>query len=179
MSGGPATITVRPARPEDLGAALDLYEAVAAEGRWIGAELPIDRAARLERWRATLERPDACFLLAFEGERPVGQAVLTGGGPSELGMLVAAEARRRGVGSALLAACIDWARAAGSHKITLQVWPHNEAAIRLYEKFGFEREGYLRRHWRRRNGEIWDALVMGLVLDAPERSDPPRECSAS
>lgn len=179
MSSRSATITVRRARPEDLEAALDLFEAVAAEGRWIGAEPPIDRAERLESWRAMLERDDACMLLAFEGDRVVGQATLAGDGPSDLGMHVAAEARGRGVGTALLAACIDWARSAGSHKIALQVWPHNEAAIALYEKFGFEREGYLRRHWRRRNGEIWDAVVMGLVLDAPARTDPPRECTAS
>jgi hypothetical protein len=31
-------LTVRPARAEDLDAMLDLYEAVATEGRWIGAE---------------------------------------------------------------------------------------------------------------------------------------------
>jgi RimJ/RimL family protein N-acetyltransferase len=45
------------------------------------------------------------------------------------------------------------------------VWPHNGAALRLYERTGFVVEGRLRRHWRRRNGELWDALLMGLVLD--------------
>ena len=81
-------------------------------------------------------------------------------------MLVDREWRGRGVGNALLAAAVDWARAAGAHKVSLQMWPHNEAARRLYEKFGFEEEGYLRRHYRRRSGEIWDAVVMGLLLDA-------------
>jgi RimJ/RimL family protein N-acetyltransferase len=68
------------------------------------------------------------------------------------------------VGSALLSAAIAWAREAGAHKVALQVWPHNEAAIALYRKFGFEQEGRLRRHYRRRNGELWDAVVMGLCL---------------
>jgi RimJ/RimL family protein N-acetyltransferase len=49
--------------------------------------------------------------------------------------------------------------------MALQVWPHNAAAIALYERFGFERECYLRRHYRRRSGELWDAIVMGLRLD--------------
>ena len=44
------------------------------------------------------------------------------------------------------------------------MWPHNHAAIGLYEKFGFAREGLLRRHYRRRNGELWDAIVMGRRL---------------
>ena len=90
---------------------------------------------------------------------------LAGYGVAEVGMLVAAEWRRRGVGSALLGAGIAWAREAGAHKVALQVWPHNQAAITLYEKFGFQREGLLRRHYRRRNGELWDAVVMGLPLD--------------
>jgi ribosomal protein S18 acetylase RimI-like enzyme len=69
------------------------------------------------------------------------------------------------VGTALLAEAVRRARAAGAHKIALQVWPHNAAAIALYERFGFQREGYLRRHYRRRSGELWDAVVMGLPLE--------------
>lgn len=80
-------------------------------------------------------------------------------------MMVAADSRRRGVGSALLTAAIEWARGAGAHKVALQAWPHNEAALALYRKFGFEQEGYLHRHYPRRNGELWDAVVMGLLLD--------------
>ena len=71
----------------------------------------------------------------------------------------------RGIGSALLAEAIDQAGKAGAHKIALQVWPHNSAAIALYERFGFQREGYLTRHYRRRSGELWDAVIMGLRLD--------------
>ena len=29
----------------------------------------------------------------------------------------------------------------------------------------FQREGYLTRHYRRRSGELWDAIIMGLRLD--------------
>jgi RimJ/RimL family protein N-acetyltransferase len=60
---------------------------------------------------------------------------------------------------------MGWARRSGAHKVALQVWPHNVAARRLYEKHGFVQEGLLRRHYRRRNGELWDAVVMGMVLD--------------
>ena len=73
--------------------------------------------------------------------------------------------RGRGVGTALLAEAVDRARKAGCHKMALQVWPHNAAAIALYERFGFQREGYLTRHYRRRSGELWDAVIMGLRLD--------------
>jgi RimJ/RimL family protein N-acetyltransferase len=79
-------------------------------------------------------------------------------------MIVDASLRSQGVGSALLASAIEGAKNLGAHKIILEVFPHNERAIRLYERYGFEREGFFRRHYRRRNGELWDALPMGLCL---------------
>jgi RimJ/RimL family protein N-acetyltransferase len=80
-------------------------------------------------------------------------------------MQIAAEYRRHGVGRALLEEIIAWAQANNAHKVTLQVWPHNQQARDLYERVGFVDEGLLRRHYRRRNGELWDAIVMGLVID--------------
>jgi putative acetyltransferase len=67
---------------------------------------------------------------------------------------------------------MDWSRAHGAHKVTLSVWPHNERALRLYMSHGFGVEGRLRRHWRRRNGELWDALLMALVLDTSSPGSP-------
>jgi RimJ/RimL family protein N-acetyltransferase len=162
-------VRVRRARPGDLDAVVALFASVAAEGRWIAAEAPIDRAVRRRQLRERLDRRDAVMFVAEVGGVIIGQLVvdLAGYGVAEVGMLVAAEWRRRGVGSALLGAGIDWAREAGAHKVALQVWPHNRAAITLYERFGFQREGLLRRHYRRRNGELWDAVVMGLPLDRP------------
>jgi RimJ/RimL family protein N-acetyltransferase len=148
---------------------VELYADVAAEGRWIAAEAPVDREVRHRRMSELLGRRDARLLVAVAGGELVGQLgiELARYGVADLGMLVAAPWRGRGVGSALVAAALAWAREAGAHKVALQVWPHNQAAISLYEKFGFQREGLLRRHYRRRNGERWDAVVMGLLLDEP------------
>jgi RimJ/RimL family protein N-acetyltransferase len=164
---GPAEATVRPAREADLDALVELYAAVAEEGRWIGAEAPVDRERRRQRFAEQLHSDSTVMLVADAGGQLVGQLGLhvAGYGVADLGMLVAQGWRRRGVGSALLTAGIDRARQAGAHKISLQVWPHNRAAIALYERFGFQREGRLRRHYRRRSGELWDAIVMGLPLE--------------
>jgi RimJ/RimL family protein N-acetyltransferase len=78
---------------------------------------------------------------------------------ADLGLMVAKGSRRRGVGWALLQAAVDWARTAGVRKLELHVFPWNEPAIRLYEKFGFEREGYRKGHYRRA-GEDVDAILM-------------------
>jgi len=168
VTGGSAVaVAVRPAREEDLDAVVELFAAVAEEGRWIAAEGPVDRERRRRRFAEDLQRDNTVMLVADAGGQLVGQLglVLANYGVADLGMLVADGWRRRGVGSALLRAGIDWARQAGAHKIALQVWPHNRAAIALYERFGFQHEGLLRRHYRRRSGELWDAIVMGLPLD--------------
>jgi RimJ/RimL family protein N-acetyltransferase len=44
------------------------------------------------------------------------------------------------------------------------VFVHNTAAIALYRKFGFVEEGRRVKHFRRANGELWDAFEMGLLL---------------
>ncbi len=157
---------IRRARLADLDDALALYESVAGEGRYIGAELPLDREARLTSWSSGfIENPQGAMFVADAARRLVGMATVSGTQVAELGMSVARDWRGQGVGTSLLRACIDWAKGSGAHKMTLQVWPHNDAAIALYRKFSFEQEGYFRRHWRRRNGELWDVVVMGLVLD--------------
>ena len=43
------------------------------------------------------------------------------------------------------------------------MFPHNEAAIALYESFGFEREGYRRAHYRRGSGYV-DAILMAYEV---------------
>ncbi len=163
-SGLPAMI-IRPIREEDFAELASAVEVIASEGRWIGAEAPIDRSRLQDRIQESISGGGAHFVVNVAG-RIVGSGGLKPVVPGlfEIGMALLPEWRRKGIGSALLAEMLRWARRQGAYKITLQVWPHNEAAIALYEKFGFEREGYLRRHWRRRNGELWDVVVMGLVL---------------
>jgi RimJ/RimL family protein N-acetyltransferase len=167
VSGPPPAVTIRDATLADVDALVAMLVEVAGEGRWIGTEAPVDTERRRRRMVADVEAADVVVLVAEAGGEPVGQLglELARYGVADLGMLVAAGWRGRGVGTALLAEAVRRARAAGAHKIALQVWPHNAAALALYERFGFQREGYLRRHYRRRSGELWDAVVMGLPLD--------------
>ncbi|QXC59518.1 GNAT family N-acetyltransferase [Aquihabitans sp. G128] len=163
----PDGLEVRGSRREDAAGFVALMEAVAAEGRWIGRELPLDHDERREAFLAGIEDPEHLSLVVVRSEEVVGSLGLhhDGIGHAELGMLLAADVRGRGVGSALLAQAIAWADAHPVvHKVTLQAWPHNAAALALYRRHGFTVEGVLRRHWRRRDGELWDAVVMGLPV---------------
>lgn len=158
-------LTVRPAALDDVDDCLEVYETIAAEGRWIGGEAPIDREKLRPRRIESLAREDLLSLVAVVDGRIVGQLTLDGvTGVSWLGMRILADHRGLGIGSAMMGEAIAWARTKDLDKIALHVWPHNDRAIALYQKFGFEREGYLRKHFRRRSGEAWDTVAMGLLL---------------
>jgi RimJ/RimL family protein N-acetyltransferase len=158
-------VTVRNATLDDLDELMVQRTAVAAEGRWIGAELPLDEERDRGTFTAGIER-ETLFVAEIDGEI-VGMIGLhpEGYGVVDLGMQVKGGYRGQGIGSALLERGIAWARESGAHKMALQHWPHNDAGRALYEKYGFEQEGYLRRQYPRKNGEIWDAVVMGLLLE--------------
>jgi len=154
------TVEIRPAEDGDRRAPALLFAAVAEERDGIATEPPVDVDARAAVWPldGTLVAVAAGELV---GELRVDESPF---GFGEIGMLVDAGWRGRGIGAALVAAAIDWARARGLHKLTLSVWPHNAAAIALYRKFGFVEEGRRLRHVRRANGELWDLIEMGLPL---------------
>lgn len=57
----------------------------------------------------------------------------------ELAVAVVPNARGKGVGSALLDALLDRARADGYEALSLSVDRHNAGAIALYEQYGFGR----------------------------------------
>ncbi len=83
-----------------------------------------------------------------------------------LGLAVAPEARRRGVGTALLAAAEQRARTRGARKMSLRTFSTNPAAIRLYTRFGFEREGLLRAEFLIQ-GQYVDDILLAKDLTGP------------
>ncbi|HSP05450.1 MAG TPA: GNAT family N-acetyltransferase [Acidimicrobiales bacterium] len=163
-------VTIRRATRDDLDALLDLREAVAGEGVWIGAQVPLDREGDRARHLDTIERQDdgtsGVFLVAeLDGVMVGSLSAQARIGIAGLGMQVADGHRGQGIGAALVAEAIEWARSASVHKVELECWPWNRRARALYERFGFVEEGYRRRQYRRKDGALWDSVVMGLVLD--------------
>jgi RimJ/RimL family protein N-acetyltransferase len=173
--------TIRRATPADAGALIALAAAVGREpGGWL-LTTDVERTVADERryLRAVHRHGDAAVLVAVDGDAVVGRlSVARDPHPAsrhvaDLGLMVAATHRRRGIGHALLDACVAWARVAGITKLELHVFPWNEPAIGLYEKFGFEREGLRRGHYLR-DGATVDALLMAYHLPSEPESPPSR-----
>lgn len=169
-SQGHAGFAVRPARPADARSFLEMWRAVVAEKRYVRSET-VARSAGYYRRRYFRRSwsPDQASLVAVHGDRVIGHLNVSreegamARHVASLGMAVAREWRGRGVGSALLTEAIRWAREMGVEKLALSVYPHNEAALALYRKFGFQQEGRLTGHSKKSIGYV-DEIVMGLWL---------------
>jgi RimJ/RimL family protein N-acetyltransferase len=157
-----AEFQVRLAAAADARAMAELFAAVAAERTGIASEPPVDVEQRTAQFAASI----AESIVADADGQIIGMihVAVSRHGFGELGMLVDREWRGHGVGSALLQAAIGWARDHGLHKLSLEVFTHNAAAIALYRRSGFIEEGRRVKHYRRSSGELWDSFVMGLAL---------------
>jgi len=160
-------VRVRDLAEADLEAGLDLFEAVAAEGNWLATEAPIDRPEVRARWLDLVGSGEGTILVAEDGGSLVGLCAVAGRTDPEFGMLVRADRRRQGVGEALLVASVAWARARGARELVLHVFVHNEAAIALYRKHGFEERPIPHLSRRRRGVERREAIRMAKGLGAP------------
>ena len=167
--------TVRPAEPGDAAALVELGRAVGNEPEgWLIAESGWRGVADERRYLRSIRRYENAAVLVAEAEdgTVVGRlSIARDSHPAsrhvaDLGLLVAGPSRRRGVGTALLRAAVDWARRGGVRKLELHVFPHNAPALALYERFGFVQEGYRRNHYRR-GREYVDAILMAYEL--PDR----------
>jgi GNAT superfamily N-acetyltransferase len=99
-----------------------------------------------ESWESQLT--ELATFVAAANHRDLG---LVRGGPHDhlgdtgylLSMWVAPEARRQGVGSALVDAIVDWARQQGLRQLLLDVAERNVPAMLLYARKGFLPNGFL------------------------------------
>jgi RimJ/RimL family protein N-acetyltransferase len=162
---------IRPAVPGDAEALVSLAAAVGSEPEgWLIADGPWRSVGDERRYLRALRRyAHAAVFVAEAREGIVGRLSLArdphpaSAHVADLGLMVAAGWRRRGIGRALLAQAVEWAREADVRKLELHVFPHNEPAIALYEAFGFVREGYRTAHYRR-GSELLDAILMAYYV---------------
>jgi RimJ/RimL family protein N-acetyltransferase len=163
---------IRRAEPGDAQALVSLARAVGAEPEgWLITRSSWRSVADERRYLRALRRHVGAAVYVAETERgEIAARLSVARDPhpasrhvADLGLMVAAGHRRHGMGWALLEQAVAWAEETDVTKLELHVFPHNTPAIALYKKFGFVREGYRRRHYRRDDEHV-DAILMAYQL---------------
>ena len=149
-------IRIRVAGAEDAALIADFgrrtfYESFAQYNTEENMRLFLDEQFPRERQMAEVGAPGRIFLLAYLGDRLAGFASLRESEPPEglkgengieiVQLYADAAFIGKGVGQALMQACIDTARSQGRDWVWLGVWEHNHRALAFYAKWGFERCG--------------------------------------
>lgn len=161
------SITIRRAEADDCDA---VYEMFTASSVYSGT-LQLPYPSR-EYWRKRLsENTDSVYNLVgiIEG-RVVGMvSVVTFPNrprrrhAGAIGISVHDDWQGKGVGKELMRAIVDLAdNWLNLTRLELEVYADNPAALRLYERFGFEVEGRLRQH-ALRDGQFVDSIMMGRL----------------
>ncbi len=135
-------VEVRRAGPADLAGLLKLY-------RHLNPADPAPPAERADAaWQAMLASPGMTVFLAEDGGRLLASCTLIvvsnltrGACPYALieNVVTHADARRRGLGQAVLKAALAEAWAADCYKVMLMTGSKEDATLRFYEAAGFER----------------------------------------
>jgi ribosomal-protein-alanine N-acetyltransferase len=110
----------------------------------------------------------AVFAMLSRGPHPQGFAMgWTAAGDAELlTVAVVPDARRRGLGAALVTAIGVAALVRGAASMHLEVAEDNAAARGLYEKLGYKESGRRRAYYAAAAGPV-DAIVMRRTLPRP------------
>lgn len=161
---------VRRATPNDAEDLLGLVRSVAAEKIYLRSER-IDWSVEEERaWIQGFNGRTGVLLVTTVGGRLIASADLRRGRNAkdnhvaDLGVAVRRGFRRLGIGKALLARGMEWARSARLRKITLEVFDSNVGARALYHALGFAEEGRQKLQVVVR-GQPTDTIHMSLWLD--------------
>ena len=170
-TSAPLKITIRPATEDDAEAFAKVFADRSASNGTL--QHPYTST---EVWRTRLAGnvgTRQVVLAAVVNGRVVGNAGVhaVSDNPRQkhvcsLGISIAHAYQGRGVGRALMNACLDFAdRWANYSRVTLTVHADNARAIALYESLGFKHEGRLRDLSFREGGYV-DALMMARLTDS-------------
>ena len=167
-------LKIRRAEPDDCG---DIYEMFKCPKVFAGT-LQLPHPSR-EQWRQRLAHTTEGIyhLVAVVDNKVVGLLGLETfpnkprrSHVGTFGISVHDEWQGKGIGGALMQACLDLAdNWLNLTRLELEVYADNESALHLYQRFGFEVEGTLRQH-AFRDGQYVDSIVMGRLRPRIDKS---------
>ena len=161
------TVDIRELRPEDLEALRAFFAEVPAEDRTFFKEDVTDPAVA-ERWVNDtrciwqLAVDDAGAIAGFAALLP---GVERSSHVAEIVLVVAAHARRHGVGTTLARRTLIEAVERGFKKVTVEVAAENTGAVEMFQRIGFDAEALLRDQLVGEDGQMHDMLILAHAVD--------------
>jgi ribosomal-protein-alanine N-acetyltransferase len=153
---------LRPATPDDADE-LARAHAEAFDASWTAQDI------------AVLMQGSGAFAILSEDEDGKATGFILGralAGEAEiLTLAVAPQARRAGLGRALVEALAGQASALGAKALFLEVAADNTAAIALYESAGFSGAGRRRAYYARPGGPRMDAMILRRSLQRTDERE--------
>ncbi len=160
------TVRLAMYRAEDKEDLVSMYASMSPEAVKWGMP-PYDRS-RIERWTADLA--NNITLIARLGQKVAGHLYLfrmpyeRRKGVGEVLIYIHQDFQNIGLGTAMMRKAIEIAKERGFHRLGLTVVADNHAAVKVYEKVGFKKEGIARDAFYGDDHLYHDEVEMGLLL---------------
>jgi RimJ/RimL family protein N-acetyltransferase len=163
---------LRPAEPSDAEIIETNIEAVCKEKIYLYS----DSFVLTHEWRKVLEKSidensGDLLIVADVGTEVIGHLRLFSEwyGPKGrhvgiIGLSIIRNWRRRAIGSAMLSYGIEWAKFARFEKLNAAIIASNLGALKLFRKFGFQKEGRRKKQFKI-DGIYYDELLLARFLD--------------
>jgi RimJ/RimL family protein N-acetyltransferase len=168
----PSNVTIRKITLEDAPSLHALKHQLDSESKFLmlePGERPHNIDGEHQRIKDALESSNSMIFVAEVNNNIVGHLSVYGDSFKRnkhrvyivIGILQAYTGQ--GIGQKLFEALDIWSREVGAHRLELTVMTHNQNAIKLYKKMGFEVEG-IKRHSLIIDGEYVDEFYMAKLL---------------
>jgi len=162
-------VSIRLYFPDDFQGVVAMFACFSDDAlRYDGPDVLKDEA-KLKEWTSKLNR-DIVFV-ALDGDRVVGFAEVFAETSSRLrgigmyAIYIHQDYQNQGLGLQVTELVLEEARRRGFHRLTLGVVAEHKAAIRVYERAGFQHEGRMREaYFADHDQKYHDNLIMGIIL---------------
>jgi L-amino acid N-acyltransferase YncA len=168
-----ARVTFRPMAPEDVERLWDFFRLIPLEDKMYFRE-DVDRREEVERWAQNLDDDTVLPVLALSEGRVVGDATLhrnKTGWKQRVGtvrILIAPDFRHRGLGTSMIRELRHLGEKASLHYLLAEVIEEQQAAIRAFEKLGFERTVVYRNYVNDQRGRLHNLVVLLYPMSLSE-----------
>jgi ribosomal protein S18 acetylase RimI-like enzyme len=166
---GPAmTVCVRAIALEDAESFHSCLNLVAKEGKFL-ALLEAPPVEQVKKFVGENILNGVPQVVAVSGVQVVGWCDIQPGWHhtlkhcGSLGMGLLPEYRGQGIGKKLFLSCLQRAREVGVTRVELEAREDNLAALALYRRLGFAKEG-VKIHGMRVHGQYFNTVAMGLLI---------------